>query len=113
MSALGGGKANELTFQNDMLKHLVAKVWLLGKAAHYNREQTLYPEDLLEFVQDIQPEQRQKICALYPCPPELNFLERVASQQNKTAPNTTSKDMRTFGTAPALRRCEPAKALAA
>jgi type I restriction enzyme R subunit len=32
MSALGDGKANELTFQNDMLKHLLANGWLLGKA---------------------------------------------------------------------------------
>ena len=31
MSALGSGKANELTFQNDMLKHLLANGWLLGK----------------------------------------------------------------------------------
>ena len=32
MNALAGGKANELTFQNDMLKHLLANGWLLGKA---------------------------------------------------------------------------------
>lgn len=32
MSALAGGKANELIFQNDMLKHLPANGWLLGKA---------------------------------------------------------------------------------
>ena len=32
MSALAGGKANELTFQNDMLKYLLANGWLLGKA---------------------------------------------------------------------------------
>jgi hypothetical protein len=28
------GKATELTFQNDMLKHLVASGWLLGSAAN-------------------------------------------------------------------------------
>lgn len=32
MKALAGGKANELTFQNDMLKHLLANVCLVGKA---------------------------------------------------------------------------------
>ena len=32
MNALAGGKANELTFHNDMLKHLLANGSLLGKA---------------------------------------------------------------------------------
>jgi len=31
MSALAGAKAKELTFQDDMLKHLLANGWLLGK----------------------------------------------------------------------------------
>ncbi|EPJ88469.1 hypothetical protein CFII64_04835 [Pseudomonas sp. CFII64] len=97
------GKANELTFQNDMLKHLVASGWLLGQAEHYNRELALYPEDLLAFVQDTQPEQWQKFCALYPSHPEKHFLERVASQLNKTDVNAASKDMRTFGTLGVLR----------
>ncbi len=102
-------KANELTFQNDMLKHLVANGWLLGKAEHYNRELALYPEDLLGFVQETQHEQWQKFCALYPSTPEKpnnpeqKFLERVANQLNKTDPNAPAKDMRTFGTLGVLR----------
>jgi type I restriction enzyme R subunit len=32
MSALAGGKANELTFQNDMLKYMLADGWPLDKA---------------------------------------------------------------------------------
>lgn len=103
MSSLGSGKANELTFQTDMLKHLLASGWLLGKAEHYNRELALYPEDLLGFVKETQDEQWQKFCALYPANPEQNFLERVASQLNKTDPNAASKDMRTFGTLGVLR----------
>lgn len=31
-------KANELTFQNDMIAQLQSNGWLLGKAEHYNRE---------------------------------------------------------------------------
>ena len=96
-------KAGELMFQNDMLKHLVSTGWLLGKAEHYNRELALYPEDLLGFVQDTQPEQWQRFCALYPAQPGQHFLERVASQLNKTDPNAASKEMRTFGTLGVLR----------
>jgi type I restriction enzyme R subunit len=103
MSALGSGKTNELTFQNEMLKHLLANGWLLGKAEHYNRELALYPEDLLGFVQDTQPEQWKKFCALYPNNPNQIFLERVATQLNKTDPNAAGKEMRTFGTLGVLR----------
>ncbi|MDG2969396.1 DEAD/DEAH box helicase family protein [Pseudomonas extremaustralis] len=103
MSASGDGKANERTFQNDMLKHLVAKGWLLGKTENYNRELALYPEDLLGFVKETQDEQWRKFCALYPSNPEQHFLERVATQLSKTDPNAASKDMRTFGTLGVLR----------
>lgn len=96
-------KASELTFQNDMLKHLLASGWLLGKAEHYNRELALYPEDVLSFVKDTQDEQWQKFCALYPNHPEQKFLERVASQLNKTDPNAANREMRTFGTLGVLR----------
>ena len=91
MSALGGGKANELTFQNDKLKHLVAKDWLLGTSENYNRELALYPEDLLGFVQDTQPGQWQKFRAHSPRHPKQKFFFNWdASQLNKTAANVDS-----------------------
>ena len=104
MSALSGsGKANEFTFQNDMIKQLVDNGWLLGKPDNYNRELALYPEDLLGFVQETQDEQWQKFTALYPNNAEQTFLERVAAQLNKADPNAANKAMRTFGTLGVLR----------
>lgn len=50
MSLLGGGKSNEFTFQNDIIRQLVANGWLLGKPENYNRELALYEEDLLGFL---------------------------------------------------------------
>jgi type I restriction enzyme R subunit len=97
------GKANELTFQNDMIQQLLANGWLLGKPEHYNRQLALYEEDVLGFVKDTQDEQWQKFCALYPSNPEQTFLERVASQLNKADPNAANKAMRTFGTLGVLR----------
>ncbi len=96
-------KANELTFQNDMIAQLLANGWLLGKAEHYNRELALYPEDVLGFVKDTQDEQWQKFRALYPHDPEQKFLERVATQLNKANPNAANTEMRTFGTLGVLR----------
>ena len=43
-------KANELTFQNDMIQQMLANGWLLGKPEGYNRELALYEEDVLGFV---------------------------------------------------------------
>jgi len=103
MSFFGGGKANEFTFQNDMIRQLVANGWLLGSPEKYNRELALYAEDLLGFVKETQDNQWQKYCKLYPSNPEQKFLERVASQLNKAAPNAANKEMRTFGTLGVLR----------
>ncbi len=96
-------KANELTFQNDMIAQLQANGWLLGKAEHYNRELALYPEDVIGFVKDTQDEQWQKFCALYPVQPEQKFLERLAQQLNKADPNAANKEIRSFGTLGVLR----------
>lgn len=99
----GHNKANELPFQNDIIQHLLANGWLLGQPENYHRELALYPEDLLGFVQETQDAQWQKFCALYPNNPEQTFLERVASQLNKSDPNAANKELRTFGTLGVLR----------
>jgi len=97
------GKADELTFQNDIIQQLLNNGWLLGKPENYNRELALYEEDLLGFVQETQDEQWQKFCKLYPNNSQQTFLDRVASQLNKADPNAADKEMRTFGTLGVLR----------
>lgn len=96
-------KANELTFQNDIINQLLAHGWLLGKADQYNRELALYSEDLLGFVQETQDGEWQKFCANYPKEPEQRFLELVAKQLQKADPNATSAVSRTYGTLGVLR----------
>ncbi len=96
-------KSTELTFQNEMIRQLVANGWVLGKPENYNRELALYEEDVLGFVKETQDEQWQKFCKLYPNNPEQKFLERVANQLNKADPNAANKELRTFGTLGVLR----------
>jgi type I restriction enzyme R subunit len=96
-------KANELPFQNDIIKQLVSNGWQVGHPERYNRELALYPGDLLGFVKDTQESQWQKFCGLYPNDPEQKFLERVAAQLDKADPNAANKEMRTFGTLGVLR----------
>ena len=95
--------AAELAFQNDMIKHLLAQGWLLGKAEHYNRALALYPEDLIGFVKETQDAQWQKFCQLYPHNTEQKLFERVAEQLKKSDPNAANREMRTFGTLGVLR----------
>lgn len=99
--------ASELAFQNEMIQQMLDNGWLLGDPKKYNRELALYSEDLLGFVKDTQDKQWQKFCGLYPNDPEQKFLERVASQLNKTDPNAaascSNREMRTFGTLGVLR----------
>jgi len=96
-------KANEFTFQTDMINQLLSNGWLLGKPENYNRQLALYEEDVLGFVKETQDAQWQKFCALYSNNPEQKFLERVATQLNKADPNAANKEMRTFGTLGVLR----------
>jgi len=98
-----GDKANELTFQNDLIQQLLDNGWLLGSPEKYNRELALYPEDLLSFVKETQDSQWQKYCAIYPQNPEEKLLERVATQLDKADPNAADSDLRTFGTLGVLR----------
>ena len=95
--------ASELAFQNEMIQHLLANGWQLGKPEGYNRELALYEDDVLGFVKDTQDDQWQKYCAIYPNNPEQKFLQRVAGQLQKADPNATSKELRTFGTLGVLR----------
>lgn len=101
--SIGNDQANELTFQNDIINKLLANGWLLGKPDKYNRKLAIYEEDMLEFVKETQDSQWQKYCKLYPNNPERKFLEKVASQLSKANPNTTEREMRTYGTLGVLR----------
>ena len=96
-------KANELTFQNDVIEQLVANGWQLGTPEGYNRELALYEEDALGFVKETQPKEWEKFVKLYPRDAEAKFLERVTAQRNKADPNAAHSTLRTFGTLGVLR----------
>jgi len=96
-------QTKELIFQNDVIDQMVAHGWKLGAPANYDRERAIYPEDLLGFVQETQPEQWKKFGTLYPTETERKFLDRVTSQLDKADPHAANETMRTFGTLGVLR----------
>ena len=49
-------KAREKAFQDHIIGQLAAQGWLVGESAHYDKERALYPEDVIAYVQESQPE---------------------------------------------------------
>lgn len=71
---MNDAKALELTFQNHIIDELKAQGWLVGTTNAYDRERALYPEDLVSYVQDSQPEVWDKFCKIYGTDPEKHLL---------------------------------------
>ncbi|RLJ19609.1 restriction endonuclease subunit R [bacterium endosymbiont of Escarpia laminata] len=76
-------KSKERIFQDDILTQLQEQGWLLGKSSHYNQELALYPEDVISYVNESQPEQWQKFSKHYPQDPQAALLKSVANQLDK------------------------------
>ncbi len=62
--------AREASFQEDVIRQMIAGGWQLGAPYNYNREQGLYPSDCLDYVQRTQPKAWAKYEKLYPNNPE-------------------------------------------
>jgi len=71
-------RAREKAFQDHIIEQLVASGWLVGESARYDKERALYPEDLIAYVQESQPEGWQKYCKTYGEEPERHLLNAVA-----------------------------------
>lgn len=95
--------AAERAFQTEIVDHLTSTGWLEGRSADYDRERALYPEDVLGFVKETQPEAWEKFSKQYPKDPETALLDAVARQLGKADPNGTAKELRKYGTLGVLR----------
>jgi type I restriction enzyme R subunit len=77
----------ELQFENDICAHLESNGWSvrthLKNATSYNREQALFVEDLLGFVQDTQPQEWAKFKRWHNGQSEAMFAKRVAEQLDR------------------------------
>jgi len=76
-------KARELVFQQAIVHDLTADGWLEGKAELYDRELALYPEDLLGYLRETQPEAVAKLTKFYHDKTEQMILRRTAEQMDK------------------------------
>jgi type I restriction enzyme R subunit len=81
-------KAREKAFQDHILDELASNGWLIGDSAHYDKERAIYPEDLIAFVQESQPEGWQKYCKTYGENPERHLLDAAVRQLTRSEGGT-------------------------
>ena len=93
----------EGAFQKDIIREMQAQGWQLGTSAGYNRETALYEQDLIDFVQQTQPQEWEKFQRIYPQDTERNFISTVVAQLKKADINATDEQSRTYGTLGVLR----------
>ncbi len=71
-------KHRERTFEDEVVEHLTANGWLLGTSDGYNRELALYPEDVVGWLADTQPNELAKLQRLHNGDTTPIVLKRLA-----------------------------------
>lgn len=69
----------EAVFETELVAHLTANGWLAGDPAKYDRALALYPEDLLGWLQDTQPQELAKLKG----DAATEVLKRAAEEMDK------------------------------
>ena len=94
---------NEIEFENELCEHLAANGWLYSPNDDgYDQERALFPEDVLGWLQDTQPDELTKVLK-----PNLNdTMRRQATQKllDRLVKVSTSDPMNGGGTLNALKQ---------
>ncbi|WP_019613511.1 type I restriction endonuclease subunit R [Psychromonas ossibalaenae] len=90
-------KSQERIFQDDILAQMQAQGWLLGQSNRYNKQLALYPEDVIAFVKNTQPEQWDKLSKHYP------DTERNPTATTDALLKSIERDLKNKGTLWVLR----------
>lgn len=59
-------QSRESVFQNDILTQMQSHGWQLGESKKYHKALALYPDDVIAFIQETQPEQWNKLAQHFP-----------------------------------------------
>jgi type I restriction enzyme R subunit len=73
----------ETVFEQELVAHLTGHGWLAGDPAHYDRGLALYPEDVIGWLQETQPDEWDKVVALHGSQAGPLLLQRVAELMDK------------------------------
>ena len=72
-------KHREIHFETEIVNHLTAHGWLEGDPAGYDRALALYPQDLIGWLQDTQPNELAKLSQWHGANAEAALCQQVAA----------------------------------
>lgn len=89
----------EIHFEDYLVEQLAASGWLVGDPAKYDRARALYPEDVIGWIQDSQPEVWDKLSRINGEGTEAVVLDRLAKTLESKTGGTVDMLRRGFGIA--------------
>ncbi|CDF81904.1 type I restriction-modification system endonuclease [Pseudomonas knackmussii B13] len=82
---------HECELERHIVEQLAAAGWLVGKSADYDAARALYPEDVLGWLEDSQPQAMAKLQAMNGAGTSQVVLDRLVKQlENKTEGGTVN-----------------------
>jgi type I restriction enzyme R subunit len=76
-------KHREITFEQELVASLLSHGWQEGDPQRYDRALALYPDDLISWLQDTQPQAWARLEAFYHGDPSQHVLAYVAKLLDK------------------------------
>ena len=68
---------HECELERYIVSQLAASGWLVGKSSNYDQSRALYPEDIMGWLQDSQPDALDKLKRLHGTAAETSILDRL------------------------------------
>ncbi|TYO98564.1 type I restriction enzyme R subunit [Geothermobacter ehrlichii] len=81
--SLSASPHHEVHFEDHIVEQLAAQGWLVGDAGNYDRVRALYPEDVIGYLKDSQPEAWAKLEKLNGTTTEKIVLDRLVKALEK------------------------------
>lgn len=82
---------HECELERHIVEQLEAAGWLVGKSADYDAARALFPEDVIGWLDDTQPQAMAKLRAMHGAGSEAVILDRLVKQlENKTDGGTVN-----------------------
>jgi len=76
-------KHKEIVFETEIVQHLTTHDWLEGKSEGYDKALALYPEDVVSFIKNTQPEAYEKFAKRYATDTDQHLVKEVAKNLDK------------------------------
>ncbi|QBZ83838.1 Type-1 restriction enzyme R protein [Hydrogenovibrio crunogenus] len=76
-------KHKEIVFETEIIQHLTNHDWIEGQSDDYDKALALYPEDVVSFVKNTQPEAYEKFAKRYATDTDSHLVKEVAKNLDK------------------------------